>query len=78
LPIEYKEKLKALVEIYISDFLIPNNAHAVADNFRSLISFMFVEDQSKLLTEFDYNMTRLDNLRNEDWRTVFPEIAGIV
>jgi organic radical activating enzyme len=78
LPIEYKEKLKALVEIYISDFLIPNNAHAVADNFRSLISFMYVEDQSKLLTEFDYNMARLDNLRNEDWRTVFPEIAGIV
>jgi organic radical activating enzyme len=78
LPCEYKEKLKTQVENYINEFLIPNNAHAVADNFRSLISFMFVEDQSKLLTEFDYNMTRLDNLRNEDWRTVFPEIAGIV
>jgi MoaA/NifB/PqqE/SkfB family radical SAM enzyme len=78
LPIEYKEQLKTQVETYITEFLIPNNAHAVADNFRSLISFMYVEDQSKLLAEFDYNMTRLDNLRNEDWRTVFPEIAGIV
>jgi hypothetical protein len=78
LPSDYKEKLKTQVENYIDDFLIPNNAQAVADNFKSLISFMYVEDQSELLTEFDYNMTRLDKLRNEDWRTVFPEIAGIV
>jgi hypothetical protein len=78
LPLEYKEQLKNKINSYVDKFLIPNKAYTIIENFNSLISFMYAEDNSCLLPEFASSMLKTDQLRNEDWRIVFPEIAGIV
>jgi radical SAM protein with 4Fe4S-binding SPASM domain len=77
LPNSYKKQLELKITNYINEFLDKDDGFA-RSNFESLISFLFADDKTNLLTEFDKHMSKIDIIRNENWKTTFPEIAGII
>lgn len=78
LPTHYKQMLKEKADDYIDNFLKLRNADSIINEFNSLIKFANTSDSSNLIPYFLHHMSTLDKIRNENWKTVFPEIAGIV
>jgi organic radical activating enzyme len=78
LPKEYKEKLKIKINQYIEELKLLPRSEFIVSNFQSLIYFLDVDDKSFLLDKLNTHMNTLDTIRNESWRSVFPEIADIV
>jgi hypothetical protein len=60
------------------DWLLTNGA---ADKtiaaFTGIISFMNEQDDSELLHLWAHQTAKLDKLRHENWREIFPELRGI-
>ena len=45
--------------------------------FTGIISFMNEQDDSELLHLWAHQTAKLDKLRHENWRDIFPELRGI-
>jgi len=78
LPNEYKTHLESKINYYIQHFLNPNSDNFAISNFNSLISFLYADDKTKLLNKFNEHMSKIDVIRNENWKTTFPEISRII
>jgi organic radical activating enzyme len=78
LPLEIKEKLKESINEYVERYLIPNGSRAVADHFRSYIKFIDTVQTQHLIPKMIDHMDKIDSIRSESWRTVFPELYGIL
>lgn len=78
LPASYKVDLKQIVEEYVNELSQNHSLHHITNNFKSLINFVDSNDKSDLLDKFKSHMLTLDNIRNENWKSIFPEIAGII
>lgn len=69
-----KEKAKANIQDHIDNFLIPNQAVKTLRAFESLIKFIDLYQDQKLIPDFVNTMTNLDKKRNENVFKTFPEL----
>lgn len=77
LPSEMKKRIEELYNSHI-EWLSPQDDLARAVNgFRSAITFMNANDNTKLLKEFVYRTDQLDEFRNENFFAVFPELEEL-
>jgi organic radical activating enzyme len=51
-----------------------NNTNAKHKRYESLISYVYEQDRSHLQNEWYEITNRLDKIRNENWREIFPEL----
>lgn len=70
LPIEIKEMIGRKLSEYADDLTEKASA-----GFRECISYMLARDQSKLIPTLRKELKQLDEMRNEKFEEVFPEIA---
>ena len=77
LPPSLKEKVKTAYQKH-ADFLRSIDQDRSADQFESSISFMESENKHILNSKFKDNMRRLDELRNESFVEVFPELKELL
>lgn len=77
LPKAMKQKAADKIERHC-DWLVSQNAEDKTINaFNGLISFMNEQDDSELLPLWHHQTAKLDKIRKENWRDVFPELRGI-
>jgi organic radical activating enzyme len=69
---EVEQKYLEHIE-YIKPF---DNLTRATSGFSSAINFMTSSDKSELLPAFHKNIEKLDQIRSEDFLTVFPEFKG--
>lgn len=72
-----KEKAKENIRNHIDNFLIPNKAIDTIREFESLIKYIDLYQDQKLISEFVDRMRYLDSLRKENVFKTFPELNGI-
>lgn len=72
-----KEKAKENIKNHIDNFLIPNKAINTVREFESLIKYIDLYQDQKLISEFVDRMRYLDSLRKENVFKTFPELNGI-
>lgn len=77
LPITMKESLKKIVNEYIENFLIPNGSIGMVEDFKSYIKFIDTEQRQNLIPKMIDHMDKIDSIRQESWRNVFPELNEI-
>lgn len=77
LPVSMKENLKKAVTEYIENFLIPNGSIGIVEDFTSYIKFIDTEQKQNLIPKMIDYMDKIDSIRQESWRNVFPELAGV-
>lgn len=79
LPKSFKENVvKPAYEEHI-EWLEPQDKLERATNgYRSAINFMMAEDKSNLWERFLTETKKLDNLRNEDFFNIFPELKNAI
>lgn len=74
---------KAVVELYqnhIDNYLVPtygDNIINIVNEFKSAMDFVVKEDYNYLLPKFRSFMKKLDNIRNENFIDVFPELTEL-
>lgn len=77
LPLEMKERLKSSINDYIETYLKPNGSRAVVEDFKSYIKFIDAAQTQHLIPKMIDHMDKIDSIRSESWRSVFPELAGV-
>ena len=75
LPAEMKDKL---AEKWTSaQTWMKENTNAQHRRYESMISYLYESDYTHMLNDWYDITTRLDKLRNESWRDVFPELLDL-
>ncbi len=72
-----KEKAKENIRNHINNFLIPNKAVESLSEFESLIKFIDLHQDQKLISNFIDEMRHFDGIRKENVFKTFPELNGI-
>ena len=75
LPAALKQQVLASYQRHRDSFLDADGS--AARDFSAATRFLEAQDRSELLPEFVAMTRRLDQLRGEDCREVFPELAGL-
>lgn len=70
LPKKYKEKVIKKLEFYSAK-------GKIKDSVKYLIEYMNSADNSHLLKELEYYITKLDKLRNQNFYQVYPHYKGL-
>jgi sulfatase maturation enzyme AslB (radical SAM superfamily) len=77
-PAEYKQQLQALYRDHIDNWLAGRDPLQRATvGFESAIAFMNATDNTNLIDSFWRKTYELDNLRNEHWGNVLPELKAL-
>jgi MoaA/NifB/PqqE/SkfB family radical SAM enzyme len=77
LPQEIKNKIKAKTEQHI-EWLEPlDKITRATQGFRGMLTFMAAKDRTDLLPQFFEQTKNLDNLRQENFFEIFPELIEI-
>ena len=72
---ELKDKL---AEKYVkADQWMLQNTNVKSTQYKGLIDFLYAEDRRYDLKRWLRYTNQLDELRNEDWRQVFPELVDL-
>ncbi len=72
-----KNKLCDKISDHIQNYLIPNNAQRIIEDFESCIEFIQNGNREDLIPEFIKFTNALDYIRNENTRKLFPELEYI-
>jgi len=74
LPEDEKEKIRQLYEEYC-DWLVKNNAKDnIIHDVKGIVSYMDSVDHTNLLSEFKKQITVIDEVRNEKFIEIYPEL----
>lgn len=77
LPENIKQRITDRIEKHC-DWLADNNANSnTISAFKGISSFMNERDESELLPLWAHQTAKLDKIRKESWRDVFPELRSI-
>lgn len=72
-----KESAKKHIRNHIDNFLVPNKSERAVVLFESLINFIDLYQEQKLIPQFLDSMRRFDKLRDESVMKTFPEFQRI-
>ena len=72
-----KEAAKENIRNHIDNFLIPNKSKVCVEFCESLITYMDLYQEQKLIPQFLDSMRRFDKIRNENIIETFPEFQRI-
>jgi len=72
-----KEAAKENIRRHIKEFLIPNKAKRSIVFYESLLTYIDLYQEQKLLPQFLDSMRRFDKIRNENVIETFPEFQRI-
>ena len=72
-----KKDITAQIKEHIDWLSLKDHLQRATNGFKSLISFMNSQDNTKHLQKFNQVTSQLDNVRTEDFYQVFPELASI-
>jgi len=72
-----KEAAKENIRNHINNFLIPNKSVICLEFYESLLTYIDLYQEQKLIHEFVDSMRRFDNKRNESVIETFPEFQRI-
>ena len=72
-----KEDAKENIRKHIEEFLIPNKAKRSISFYKSLLTYIDLYQEIKLLPQFLDSMRRFDKIRNENVMETFPEFQRI-
>lgn len=70
----YKQLIKEKIDLHCQWLTSYPGTESVILRYKSLVSFMFNEDRSHLLSKFWQTTHKLDSIRNENVLTVLPEL----
>jgi hypothetical protein len=74
LPQDIKERAKAKIERHLEWLRPLDTLTRATSGFEGIINFMMANDSTSQLPEFFKNNNLIDNVRNEDFFKVFPEL----
>ena len=77
LPISIKDKATIKIKDTIKWLEGKDHLTRATNGYHGILNFMGAKDNSKMISEFLRITKQLDDLRNEDFRTVFPELEEI-
>jgi len=72
-----KELAKQNIRNHIDNFLVPNKAKRSVDFYESLITYIDLYQEQKLIPQFLDSMRKFDKMRNESVIQTFPEFQRI-
>jgi len=76
-PIHHKRRLTLIIKDHIS-WLNFQSAKELANRWQEVIDYMWKEDRTHLLPEFQRTMSNQDQYRNESFHTILPQFADIM
>lgn len=74
---QLKEKVINYYQNHIDNFIIPNGGGYIETEFKNAITFISKEDYSDHLPKFREIMKKLDEIRNENFVDIFPELKDL-
>jgi radical SAM protein with 4Fe4S-binding SPASM domain len=77
LPAHHKERLEQKIKSHI-DWCQQNQAMALAEQWESVLKYMFNADSSHHLSKFKQLTNQMDQYRQESFRDVFPEYHDLI
>ena len=72
-----KELAKQNIRNHIDNFLVPNKAKRSVDFYESLITYIDLYQEQKLIPQFLDSMRKFDKMRSESVIQTFPEFQRI-
>ena len=76
-PAEYKQRLEEKYLKHLSWMSDRDPLQRATQGFRSAIAFMNATDNTQLIDTFWRKTNELDEIRNESWQHVLPELAAL-
>ena len=73
LPIQFKDRIKQRIEEHIVWLSPLDQLQRAISGYKAIITFMYQDDKSHLLTEFFKINDQTDSMRKETFEEVFPE-----
>jgi MoaA/NifB/PqqE/SkfB family radical SAM enzyme len=77
LPIQYKDRIRQKVEEHIAWLEPLDRLQRAVSGYKAIITFMYQDDKTHLLSEFFKVNDQTDEYRKEKFETVFPEYAEL-
>jgi len=77
LPYAYKQDISNKYESHIEYLKQFDNTQQVQKDFKGLISYMWEDNKTKLIDQFLKQTKLLDNLREENFADIYPELRDI-
>ena len=77
LPEEYKHRLKGLYSVYINWLEQAGANKQTINAINGIIDYMISEDHTNLIADFKKEIETIDNIRNEKFIEIYPELACI-
>ncbi len=77
LPEKIKQQVRTKIESHLSWLIPQDKLRRATSGFRGILSFMDAQDLSSELPDFFARTSELDNLRQEDFFSTFPELEGL-
>jgi hypothetical protein len=77
LPIEHKKRIDTLIKDHIA-WCQQQGANKLADQWHSVLNYMWSRDNSHHLTEFKRLTTIMDNYRKESLSQAIPELKNLL
>lgn len=76
-PIHHKRRLTSIIKDHIS-WLDFQGAQELSMRWQQVIDYMWLEDRTHLLSEFQRTMRNQDSYRNESFHKILPQFADIM
>jgi hypothetical protein len=72
-----KQKLCKKINDHIKNFLLPSKSIISANDYKSMINYINLENKSHLISMFIKYCSALDSIRNENTSKIFPELGNL-
>jgi radical SAM protein with 4Fe4S-binding SPASM domain len=76
-PTHHKKRLESIIKNHIV-WLNSQNADLLIEEWQKVIDYMWLEDRSHLLPEFQHSMRNQDRYRGESFYDVLPQFADLM
>lgn len=73
LPLSFKDRIKQKIEEHIAWLEPIDPLQRATSGYKGMLTFMYQDDKSHLLSEFFKNTDQIDEYRNEQFEQTFPE-----
>ena len=77
LPEDYKQRLKGFYSVYINWLEQAGAKKQTINAINGIIDYMISEDHTNLIADFKKEIETIDNIRNEKFIEIYPELACI-
>ena len=77
LDLKTKQNLSKKIKDHIKNYLLPKKAYFSINQYLSILKFLNMHKKDYLIPYFKKYMSEIDNMRNENYLEVFPELQEI-